>query len=179
MNNKKYLLVVKRGNNDYMPIDWHILKSYNNENLNTIEGIDTFTTKHDKLSLINELIDNNILSLDDYFQEFAIIYPEKGKNRLVKEGVLFKDKKEYLNINNIISIIINNINDKQFINNLSNLCKDENIKVQEFKYILKNIDIFKEKGINAIIAAISKFEEIPYEIRRKLSFNIIDKLTNR
>lgn len=179
MNNRKYLLVVKRGKNDYVPIDWHILKSYNNENLNTLEGIDEFTTKHDKLSLINEIVNNNILTLNDLFQEFAIIYPEKGKNRQLKEGVIFQDKKEYLNINNVISIIINNVNDKQFINNLSNLCKDENIKVQEFKYILKNIEIFREKGLNAIIAAISKFEEIPYDIRRKLSFYIIDKLNTR
>ena len=176
MVSKKYLLVIKRGNNDYLPIEWKLLKSYNNEDLNTLEGIDKFTSKHDKLSLITDIINSNMLNLDEKFQDFAIIYSEKGRNRIIKEGIIFQNKTHYTDPEYITNIIFDNIKNKQFLNNLSNLCKDSNIKVQEFKYILKNIEIFISKGNNAIKAALYKYNEIPYEIQRKLSFNILEKL---
>ena len=42
---QRFLLVIKRGNNDYLPLEWHRLEIYNNEDLSTLEGIDTFTSK--------------------------------------------------------------------------------------------------------------------------------------
>lgn len=178
MNNiedKTYMLVIKRDNKDYLPLEWNLFNNYNKENLNTLEGIDIFTTKTTKIDLLKEAISKNILSLDEKFRDFAIIYNEKGKTRELKEGPIFKEDKDVLNPNNIITFISVNIDNKEFINTIITLLKDNKKEIEEFKYILKNINTFASRGNNAIVAALSTYNNLSYYDKRYLSIQIYNR----
>lgn len=166
---RKYLLVIKRNNNDYITLEWHLTNLYNNENLNTLEGIDTFTSKVTRIELINELLKENMSDLNDRFTSFEIIYYEKGKNRVLKEGAIFKED-TYYSEDEFINLVLTNVNNKRILNNIYNICniKDNNTKLEEFKYILKIIDTFKVKGNKAVYAALLQFKKIPYDIKRAI-----------
>jgi hypothetical protein len=67
MENRKYLLVIKRNNKDYLPLEWNLTSYYGGENLHTIEGIDQFTSKMTQGELIADIINNNIVSGKERF----------------------------------------------------------------------------------------------------------------
>ena len=50
-DNRRYLLVIKRKNNDFLPIEWNLTRFYAGEDLNTLEGIDSFTRKINYLNI--------------------------------------------------------------------------------------------------------------------------------
>lgn len=178
MEEIKYMLVIKRMNNDYRPLPWVSLPSYNNEDLTTLEGIDEFTKKTNEVALITELLDETIVDEEELFESFAIIYKENGRTREVKEGVIYSDKKDKVTDSYTIKTIIDNYNNTNLLNHILNKAKKyKDIKeVLEFMFIIKNINIFKEKGEKALKVALNKFTELPYKIKRKLSLEIIDKL---
>lgn len=164
---RNYLLAIKRNNNDYITLEWHLTSMYKGENLNTLEGIDSFTSKTTRVDLIDEILKENMADRNDRFESFAIIYYEKGKNREVKEGTIFKEDLFY-NEDEFIALILTIIDNKKALNKIYNLCnlKDTNSKLEEFKYILKVIDAFKIKGNKAVLAALLQFKKIPYETKR-------------
>jgi hypothetical protein len=41
-----YCLVIKRKNNDFLPVDWNLTKFYQGENLYTLDGIHPFSKKN-------------------------------------------------------------------------------------------------------------------------------------
>ena len=110
INNIQYMFVIKRGKNDYFPIDLKALKEYKNEDLNELEGIDSFTSKTSNYKLINDLILAGIVAPEDYFMYFTIIYKEKGRYREIKEGIIFEDIAQYVSDKDFINIINNNYN---------------------------------------------------------------------
>ena len=178
-NNIQYMLSAKRGKNDYLPININDLKS-SKENLNTLEEIDKFTSNTNESDLLNEILKKSIIAPDDYFMYFTIIYKEKGRFREIKDGVIYENIKEAINDNIIIELINNNYTDKKLINYITNLLT-KNIEQeinQQLIFILKNIEIFEEKGKNAIKAALSKYSELPYKEKRSISINIIKKYQN-
>ena len=68
-----YCLVIKRKNNDFLPVDWNLTKFYQGENMYTFDGIDKFTAKTTRKDLINEILDKNLVSPDEQFECFSII----------------------------------------------------------------------------------------------------------
>lgn len=180
MEEIKYMLVIKRMNNDYRPIPWISLPSYNNENLNTLEGIDEFTKKTSEVTLITELLDEAIVDEEELFDSFTIIYKENGKTREIKEGIIYSNKKDKVTDNNILNLLKDNYNNTNLYNHILNKIKKyKDIKeVCEFMFILKNINLFEAKGEKAIKVALSKYKELPYKIKRKVSLELIDKLPN-
>ena len=54
--------------------------------------------------------------------------------------------------------------------------KDKEEKVNEFKFVLKNLDLFAARGTNGIKAALSTFKQISYEKKRSLILKITDKI---
>jgi len=58
---KKFLLTIKRNNNDYLPLEWHLTSFYQGEDLTTLKGIDKFTTKITRAELINEILEENMV----------------------------------------------------------------------------------------------------------------------
>lgn len=177
---KTYLLVIKRNNNDYLPLEWHLTSYYNGENLSTIEGIDSFTSKITKAELLAEVLKLNMIDDDEKFLDFAIIYYEKGKNREEKEGTIFLEDQIDLNTENFINYIAKAVEDKIFLNQLYNACysKKEEQALTEFKFILKNINYFINRGHNAVYAALSIFNKISYLQKRDIMIKVIRKLNN-
>lgn len=181
MTNKKYMLAIKRNRGDFQPLEWNRLPFYDNENLSTLEGIDTFTTKTNLPTLLYTILDNNILDGRDYFQNFTIIFEEKERVREVKEGVAFEDSLPFFNDDLIIDLITTYSNNGQFINEILNvLAKDkEDPQVQTFIMILKNRLLFKAKGDNYLKIALSNYKNLNYETRRKIALKIKVKLPSQ
>ncbi len=174
---KVYLLAIKRGNNDYLPLEWHLTKFYRNENLYTLEGIDSFTKNVTKKELLQEVLKLNMIDINERFVDFAIIYPVNNKFNELKEGCIFKDDHEILDENTIISYIIANKSNKSILNKITNLCKGktEDYKVEEFKYLLKNLDLFITASPEKTVKSLQKFKTVNYENRR----SILIKLSKR
>lgn len=177
---RNYLLVIKTGNNSYLPIEWQTIKDYNKENLYTLDGIDSFTSRFTEGELLYEAVEQNILSMDDPFRQVAIIYKENGKNREVKEGIIYKNTVNVLSEEEFLDVLLDIVtnDDKETLNNVIQQCniKEQSQEVEKFIYVLKNINIFKEKGKNGIIAALNTFNEIPYDLRRKIRLKVAKKI---
>lgn len=60
-NRRNYMLAIKRNNNDYLPLEFNLTSEYNDEDLTTLKGIDSYTKKYDELELIYSIIDANIV----------------------------------------------------------------------------------------------------------------------
>lgn len=174
-NDIQYMLAIKIDKNSYRPLEWEQLSSYNSENLTTLEGIDKFTSKTNENDLVKEIINENLLELTDLIQNFTIIYKEKGKIRELKEGVIFKESKECIKEENIIILLKENYKNKNLINHLTNILNKnkETKEIKEFIVILKNIDYFANRSQNAILAALDKYKELPYKIKRILGINVL------
>lgn len=175
---KNYLLVIKRKNNDFLPIEWNLLKIYKGENLHTLEGIDSFTRRITTPELATEIIEAHLVDPKEEFEKFAIIYNTKKGYRELKEGTLFKENNIIYGEDDLIKFLEKNKNNKELLNNISNLCnfKDKEEKVNEFKFVLKNLDLFAARGTNGVKAALSTFKQISYEKKRSLILKITDKI---
>ncbi len=168
---RKYLLSIKRNNNDYLPLEWNLTSLYQGENVYSLEGIDDFTKRITKLDFVSELLKENIVDSNDPFRSFAIIYFEKGRYRELKEGPVFLDDQQPFKEDELILYIFNNKDNKNALSIIYNFCnniKIENTKLEEFKFIIKNIDIFISKGSKYTYAALTTFKNIPYEIKRSI-----------
>lgn len=178
---KTYCLVIKRKNNDFLPIEWNLTKFYNGENLYTLDGIDAFTAKVTRKELIEELLIKNLVSPTDQFQSFSIIYKTKKGARELKEGAIFQEDNAVLSENDLIEFLFVNQDNKQLYNEVYNIChfKDEDGAVKEFKFVLKQIDLFKIKGDNGVKAALSMFKKISYDKKRTIILRIVDTIIPR
>lgn len=182
---RKYLLTIKRDNNDYLPLEWQLTNLYEGENLFSLEGIDQFTSKTTRPELVREVLNENMIDGKEKYESFAIIYYEKGKTRELKDGTIFQEDENVLSEENFILFIMDNIENKAILNQIYNACacKETEPKLEEFKFILKNIAFFINKGKNAVYAALSTFKNISYEKKRsiilKTSKRILSKQSNK
>lgn len=180
MQEKKYLLAIRRGKNDYLPLEWELTNIYKNQDLNSLEGIDSFTCSVSKDELLKNVLKENIVEGINDTVSFCIIFVEKDRFREVKEGVIFKEKKEILNFN-IVNYIIDNIKDKKVINMIYNICdiKNGSVELTNFKLVIKNIDIFLQKGVRYLKVALNSFNDLSYEERRVIIIKIYEKLISK
>ena len=174
---QKYLLAIKRGNNDYLLLDWNLTSFYDNEDMTSLEGIDKFTKKITRTDLLLEILKLNIIDLNERFNNFTIIYLVNGKYHELKEGAIFKDDTSILTEDLLIDFIYSNSDNKKLMNMIYNLLvpKVDDQEFTKFKYIIKNIDFFKQKGENGLKASLSIFKNIKYENKR----SILIKISNR
>ena len=174
---QKYLLAIKRGNNDYLLLEWNLTSFYDNEDMTSLEGIDKFTKKITKTDLLLEILKLNIIDLNERFNNFTIIYLVNGKYHELKEGAIFKDDTSILTEDLLIDFIYSNSDNKKLMNMIYNLLvpKVDDQEFTKFKYIIKNIDFFKQKGENGLKASLSIFKNIKYENKR----SILIKISNR
>lgn len=175
---KTYLLVIKRNNNDFLPIEWHYCDLYKGENLYTLEGIDSFTRRITSTELVLSIAKANLVDPKEKFQKFAIIYKVKNKTRELKEGAIFKEHDIIYSEDELIKFIIKNKDNKELINKIFNLInfKDAEEKIKEFKFVLKNLDLFAAKGPNGLKVALSTFKNISYEKKRTIILKITDNI---
>jgi len=178
MTERKYMLAIKRNRGDYQPLEWNRLPFYAQEDLSTLEGIDAFTSKINIPTLLYSLLDNNIVDGDDYFQNFTIIFEEKGRIREVKEGVAFEDSWPFLNDDVIIELINTHSSNANLINEILNILEKEkqDPASMTFKTILKNRSLFKERGDKYLSLALSSYKNLSYETRRKIALKMKSKL---
>ncbi len=176
-----YCLVIKRKNNDFIPVEWNLTKFYKGENLYTLSGIDAFTAKTTRQELAKEIIEQNLASPDEEFECFAIIYKTKKGARELKEGVIFSEDNAVLSEDELIEFLLTIQDNKQLLNEVFNIChfKDDDEQVKEFKFVLKQIDLFKAKGPNGVKAAFSVFKNISYEKKRTIILRIVDTVLPR
>lgn len=174
---QKYLLAIKRGNNDYLLLEWNLTSFYDNEDMTSLEGIDKFTKKITRTDLLLEILKLNIIDLNERFNNFTIIYSANGKYHELKEGAIFKDDTSILTEDLLIDFIYSNSDNKKLMNMIYNLLvpKVDDQEFTKFKYIIKNIDFFKQKGENGLKASLSIFKNIKYENKR----SILIKISNR
>ena len=178
MQPREYCLVIKRKNNDFLPVEWNLTKFYKGENLYTLDGIDAFTSKVTRQDLIKELLDQNLVIPTEEFTSFAIIYKSKNRTRELKEGTVFQEDNAVISEDTLIEFLMSIQDNKQLLNEVFNQChfKEEDKKVQEFKYVLKQLDLFKLRGNNGVQAALSTFKSISYDKKRTIILRVVDNI---
>lgn len=172
---RTYMLAIKRNNNDYLPLEWKYTKTYDKEDLSTLEGIDHFTSLSYTDELLSDALDAKLINPFEKFERLAIIYKDNGKFRELKEGIVDYDEEFCLNFDLLCQFLERNIHNKNMINSICNILgsfRDPSNELIQFIFILKNIGIFEKKGHNGIKAALSKFDDIGYEEKRKASLII-------
>jgi hypothetical protein len=177
---KKYLLAIKRDNNDYLPLEWFRSQLYNGEEFNSLEGIDSFTSRMTKHDLLNDGLKLGLLDLDDKFMDFSIIFHENGKWRELKEGCIFEGLPQ-LDDEGFVDTIMAFASNKEVINNITNLFnKGFNSEASKQLFmVLKNVGSILESGEDYLRTALEVFKSMPYEERRKLRLSTSSMLVNR
>ena len=171
---KKYALAVKRGKNNYLPLEWNLADTYQGENLTTLEGIDHFTLNTDVPTLFTDMIDKSVIEGQERIQAISIIFHEKGNIREVPYGPVFNDFQNLVTPEAIKSFILSNYHNKQLMNMLYNhLTKNSGTKeIDELRLLLKNIDLFVAKGEKYLEIALNIINDIEYETMRNLALYI-------
>lgn len=176
--NRKYVLAIKRNNNDYLPLEWHLTPFYNGQDMSTLAGIDNFTRSIKKVDLIITITELNLYGLNELFRDFVIIYQEKGRIRELKDGVIFSND-DVISSQELIDFILSNMSDKKLINRIYNICasiKEESIGLEKFKLALNNLDFFKNNNPEAPRLALASINEMSYDVRRSLLVRVSEKV---
>jgi len=170
---RKYYLVVRVGKNSFMPIDWSQTNFYHGENLYSLSGIDKYTSQILSLNLMDEIMHQGLMSPDDLFSSFEILYIENETNHTVKEGPIFKEDEHILSENELIEYIINNRNNKEIINNILMQCniKETDEVLDEFKRVLRNISYY-EDDIDRLRNSLNIFKQLSYFQKRRISIRV-------
>lgn len=178
LSNRTYMLAIKRGNKDYLPLEWNVLPCYENENLNTLGGIDTFTSKLFKVDLIDSIISEGIISDTEKFQDFVTIYKDNGRYREVKEGTIFKEDDINISTDNFIEVLVQYGTNKNFRNYILNINFGDmkSLALEKFLFVVKNYDSFSERSEKALRIALDVVREIPYQEYRKLALSTLKRL---
>ena len=145
---RNYTLAIRRAHNDYLPLDLRLLKL---PNVSSLQAIDFFTKTLTREELIIDIIKNNIADSQEYFEDFTIIFKEKGRIRELPEGVCFIDDAPYVEPQTIIDFLYENYHDKILINKIYNYwnSKTSPEEASEIKFILNNLDKFASRGDKA------------------------------
>jgi hypothetical protein len=135
---------LKLNNNSYYPLSREFIDIITEEdNLDTLEGIDNFTSKHTKEELIESLKRSNIKFSEDLENtEFIIYYYDNEKNRELK--VYTSDDIDYLEFN-LIEFIYHLV-DKNVINQIYNYFNSKNYipkELKQFTIVLKECSIIQ------------------------------------
>ena len=100
-----YNLAIRRAHNNYLPLD---LRALNLPSVSSLQAIDLFTKVSTREELIRNIIAFNIADGQEFFEDFAIIFKEKGRLRELPEGVCFIDDAPYLEPQTIIDFLYQN-----------------------------------------------------------------------
>lgn len=173
----KYSLCVRRGNNNYLPIDWTNLDETSNQgDIYNLEKIDRFTVNTEEEELKVKLLEGNYINGFEYECPIIIVYMEKGSIRILSEGPLFNDMKDALDNELIIDYLVNNIHNRQDMNKIYNYMSkyQEDEKLSEFLYILNKTKEINPDLVNNLI--IDKYNKLSYLHKRRIGFFIIKNL---
>ncbi len=176
-DDRKYYLVVRVGKNSFMPIDWTQTNFYHGENLYSLPGIDKYTSQILSLNLMDEVMHQGLMSPDDLFSSFEILYIENDINHTVKEGPIFKEDDHILSEDELIEYIIDNRSNKELINNVLMQCniKETDVVLDAFKETLRKIS-FYEDDIERLRENLSIFKKLTYFQKRRISMRVSNNI---
>lgn len=142
----KYSLAIEWKPNNYLPIEWWTLSSFNISSRDDLSAIDAFTTtiseKEFKFLLTSEFgYDAN--------KKIVINFFEQGQIRELDFGPCFSDKSLYLNKNYIMNILLQNRNNKVFMNRIYNEFNKMVDKSPAFRDLISSLNRFDAENINA------------------------------
>ncbi len=168
---RNYTLAIRRAHNDYLPLDLRLLKL---PNVSSLQAIDFFTKTLTREELIIDIIKNNIADSQEYFEDFTIIFKEKGRIRELPEGVCFIDDAPYVEPQTIIDFLYENYHDKILINKIYNYLNSKTSpeEASEIKFILNNLDKFASRGDKAVLIVLEKLKNADYEVIRLIGMYI-------
>lgn len=168
---RNYILAIRRAHNDYLPLDLRLLKL---PNVSSLQAIDFFTKTLTREELIIDIIKNNIADSQEYFEDFTIIFKEKGRIRELPEGVCFIDDAPYVEPQTIIDFLYENYHDKILINKIYNYLNSKTSpeEASEIKFILNNLDKFASRGDKAVLLILEKLKNADYEVVRLIGMYI-------
>lgn len=168
---RNYTLAIRRAHNDYLPLDLRLLKL---PNVSSLQAIDFFTKTLTREELIIDIIKNNIADSQEYFEDFTIIFKEKGRIRELPEGVCFIDDAPYVEPQTIIDFLYENYHDKILINKIYNYLNSKTSleEATEIKFILNNLDKFASRGDKAVLIVLEKLKNADYEVIRLIGMYI-------
>lgn len=168
---RNYILAIRRAHNDYLPLDLRLLKL---PNVSSLQAIDFFTKTLTREKLIIDIIKNNIADSQEYFEDFTIIFKEKGRIRELPEGVCFIDDAPYVEPQTIIDFLYENYHDKILINKIYNYLNSKTSpeETSEIKFILNNLDKFASRGDKAVLLILEKLKNADYEVVRLIGMYI-------
>ena len=160
---------MKLGNNNYQSFDFNLLDCYNNEDLTTLEGIDSFSSKfinEDDLKL--QLLKANFINPEDFTKDMKIIFFENGKIREEKYGICYQDSKK-INTLYLINFIKNNFDSPQVLNKIYNeFIHRKNIST----FLMISLDVLKNIKAATNVKNIYYLNFITYAEKRDLGLFI-------
>ncbi len=170
---RKYYLTIRRGKNSFLPIDWSETKYYNGENLYSLSGIDSFTSKVLSLDLLKECLHLHLLEDTDLLSSLDILYIDHDVNHTVKEGPIFMEDDYILSEDLLIECIIANRHNKEIINNILMQCniKETDEYLDFFKKILRKTDEYGD-DIELLRSNLQVFKKSSYFVKRAVCVRV-------
>ena len=143
MENKEYLLAIRKNHNVYDPVEWKQFLGYKGQNINNLKDIDDFTSNINESYLRSLLVKLNMRTKEEVDKNFNIIHYENKAVRELAFGPMFKENADFRTPEAIIEFLKQNRYDKDILNRIYNL----------FRYFNKTMEqspAFKDfiQGIN-------------------------------
>lgn len=165
---RRYLLVVERNHNDYVPIDWSLLPSMENIDIFDLEEIDKFTSRKSLEALKEELYEEHLIDLENLDKPFAIIYEENERKRKIPYGPIDDKLVNIMDPQEILSILVKNISNKNHINRIYTYYQNKTVS-SILSNIIDNIKNSSEISILTLVTELQKLTKIPYFERREFA----------
>ena len=146
MENKRYLLAIKKIHWQPEPIDWSQFPNYKNQDINDLKNIDDFTSEINEDYLRHLLVELNMNNPEELTEDFVIRHYENGALRDLIYGPMFKDNADFKTSSAIIEFLIQNKYDKDILNRIYNIFKNFNKTMgqtpafKDFIHALNNLD---------------------------------------
>ncbi len=172
--NNNYLLILESKPGDFMPIALNTFSEGKNFD-GSIESIDAITSNYTEKELLEEIKKLNIVQFRNL--EGKLLIKGSGKARL---EVLFKDTFSEFILNDYI---IDNIEDKQFLNKIFNKCKSliDNYSKEKVDKYLKRLKLILDSSANNDEEKNNKVNQLfkhlnilPYCVKRKFNFYFLE-----
>ena len=175
-----YYLVIRSGKNSYLPVDWSQTSIYEGEDLFSLKGIDTFTSRIHSIDLLREILKEKLITGDELFSSFEVLYLEKGHNRTLEEGPIFLENEYVISEGEFIEYIIANRHEQDVIESvlMQTQLKETSSNLEKFQLILRNISFFGDR-IEDLRDQLDTFKYLTYEEKRSICVRMSNYLLEK
>ena len=150
MDEKKYLLAIRKNHNVPDPVEWWLFPDYNGGKIDSLKDIDDFTSKISEEYLRNLLIESNMKTSEEITKQFIISHYENGAHRELDYGPCFQENSSFLTPYAVIEFIKQNINDKNLLNRIYNAFNKIMEKTPGFEDFLNAVNNLNTKNLREL-----------------------------